>query len=863
MKFKCVFPVVLLLLAAPCFQQTSSSHAAAQSVAKPRLGEGELIGVLDDGMDKAIVRGEYGCILCDRLGGSSKHQYVTGITVRIGLSYQSFFFVAPATIISGGELRKGTSVKVTYKNLVNDKRNVGHFFTGEALTISVLSANAQSSSTVTPRQDGLANVKKQVNAKLEDLKASILRKIDNDVTSTALSFTEAEYISRSLRVAYPFKAALTVISGAISSIGALKNVFDIKTAFNYQNTALGAASIYLAYQNAVKAGEDLKFVFDGPAYTDSVERMIKDAQATQTSIGPIPAAGFDSATYRAVIENWVVGNGSGSLYLRISPDRLRRPCGKNSPDSLFGVLALKTRLSSAFKEIEGQISKGSYSQEQLMDVERQVASLKTAILASSGKAATASYQTYQLNSQGGCELSQKEIPLGTIAQYDIALRQAYAALDKRVQVEQAFTLTTVAGAVVKTVSLKVGNNASLSIASKLLGVEKLGEYAFSKKFPLSTPRDAVVNLPQEMLLALPGELSSVWAIVQDLSSYVETTSAKSVADNSSPVKNEIRQVDFKNFTYQLEGRTVQLRNGKRPARNDNEYSINDANTSYGDVTGDGQEEAVIILRYDGGGTGSYTFGYLYSVQNGRPILLTTLKGGDRADGGIVSANIENELLILKRNVPEKENGVAVGLCCPKYVETVRYRWDGRGLVEVDKTPNNKRSASGNQPNPNSNSNSPVVTNPNQSPTLYEDPGACPFECCTYRRWTVTAQTSVRQDRQSNSPVAFTLRRGERATGMTGVVITTQPGQARVLKPIVVGGVRVKPGEIVYLLTNLGEGFQKVWYKGKVASIDVSDETIFRQLKRSESVWWVKVKNSKGQIGWTDQTKNFTGMDACG
>lgn len=152
---------------------------------------------------------------------------------------------------------------------------------------------------------------------------------------------------------------------------------------------------------------------------------------------------------------------------------------------------------------------------------------------------------------------------------------------------------------------------------------------------------------------------------------------------------------------------------------------------------------------------------------------------------------------------------------------------------------------------------------NQLPSPYEDLGACPFECCTYRRWTVTTQTSVRQDRQSSSPVAFTLRRGERVTGMTGIVITTQPGQARALKPTTIGGVRVGAGEIIYVLTNLGEGHSKVWYKGRLGEAEIYDITLFKILKEPQSIWWVKVKNGKGQVGWTDQTKNFTGMDACG
>lgn len=158
---------------------------------------------------------------------------------------------------------------------------------------------------------------------------------------------------------------------------------------------------------------------------------------------------------------------------------------------------------------------------------------------------------------------------------------------------------------------------------------------------------------------------------------------------------------------------------------------------------------------------------------------------------------------------------------------------------------------------------PAATTSNQPPTPYEDIGACPFECCRYRQWTVSAQTTVRQERRNDSPAAFTLRRGEKVMGLTGVVITTQPGQARILKATVIGGIQVRSGEIIHLLTYVGEGFYKVWYKGKVEQLEIEGTGGFTIIREPEAVWWVKVKNSRGQIGWTDQTKNFSGMDACG
>lgn len=165
------------------------------------------------------------------------------------------------------------------------------------------------------------------------------------------------------------------------------------------------------------------------------------------------------------------------------------------------------------------------------------------------------------------------------------------------------------------------------------------------------------------------------------------------------------------------------------------------------------------------------------------------------------------------------------------------------------------------------------------PRYYEDPGACPFECCTYRRWTVTANTLLYQSRSNNSPVVFRVKKGEHVTGLTGVVITLKPGKALVKKDgtLEIGGrgVQVKAGEILYLLHYQGEGFYKFWLRGRIyeaempfapdlvyQSAEEKKKAFIQQLSEPQTVWWVKVKNSRGQIGWSKQDEHFGDMDAC-
>src|SRR5579862_3268071 len=114
-------------------------------------------------------------------------------------------------------------------------------------------------------------------------------------------------------------------------------------------------------------------------------------------------------------------------------------------------------------------------------------------------------------------------------------------------------------------------------------------------------------------------------------------------------QNSIREVDFKNFTYPLRGILLghdQLQwlykatgaNSKRNAihlvRGDDltksssfvmegrEYTQWEGFTlesvQFADVTGDGQEDAIVVLHYRSGGTQQTDYVYIYSFAAGKP-----------------------------------------------------------------------------------------------------------------------------------------------------------------------------------------------------------------------------------------------------
>jgi len=133
-----------------------------------------------------------------------------------------------------------------------------------------------------------------------------------------------------------------------------------------------------------------------------------------------------------------------------------------------------------------------------------------------------------------------------------------------------------------------------------------------------------------------------------------------------------------------------------------------------------------------------------------------------------------------------------------------------------------------------------------------------------------------QDRSPNSHAIFRAKKGEHVTGLTGVVITLRPGKALVKKATTLGRaphqVRVEPGDVLYVLHYLGEGYYKFWFRGRIyedglpsvndrLSAEEKARQAIQPLSDPQTVWWVKVKNKNGRVGWTDQTGNFDNVDA--
>jgi hypothetical protein len=163
------------------------------------------------------------------------------------------------------------------------------------------------------------------------------------------------------------------------------------------------------------------------------------------------------------------------------------------------------------------------------------------------------------------------------------------------------------------------------------------------------------------------------------------------------------------------------------------------------------------------------------------------------------------------------------------------------------------------------------------PIPFDEPGACPFQCCTYREWSVDWGTDIRSDKRDDAPVAFHVAVNDTVTALTGVVTTTKVGRATASRQVNVGTnhVPVPAGQPIYLIRNVGSGDWKIWIDGQTdeqyigsppycaSGNQTSDACALTVTEQPENVWWVNVRDALGREGWTREVDHFGNIDACG
>ncbi len=175
---------------------------------------------------------------------------------------------------------------------------------------------------------------------------------------------------------------------------------------------------------------------------------------------------------------------------------------------------------------------------------------------------------------------------------------------------------------------------------------------------------------------------------------VEEATRLAVEAASTPTPDSpIRKIDFENFTYPFpenpqSRKKIKLHDGEQPPTQFSEYGVpHDIGyrlraVSYGDVTGDGVEEAIVTLGLIHSGSAITSYVYIYTLRHDRPALLWSFETGDRADGGLQKVAAENGELVIELRGRNKvigtdlyaDDGDTGGACCTDFATRTLYQW---------------------------------------------------------------------------------------------------------------------------------------------------------------------------------------------
>lgn len=163
----------------------------------------------------------------------------------------------------------------------------------------------------------------------------------------------------------------------------------------------------------------------------------------------------------------------------------------------------------------------------------------------------------------------------------------------------------------------------------------------------------------------------------------------------------IRSTDFANFTYPKHPdlmsagerrKTFTLKDGNFEGSK-NEVGMRLYKCSYGDVTGDGEEDAILQLGVDtSGGSAIISAVYIYTWRDNGAKFLWSFVSGDRADGGLRAVYATGGELVVELEGKDKiigtdlfaDDGTSSGDCCATLFTRSRYGCKGKRFRQQGK-----------------------------------------------------------------------------------------------------------------------------------------------------------------------------------
>lgn len=133
-----------------------------------------------------------------------------------------------------------------------------------------------------------------------------------------------------------------------------------------------------------------------------------------------------------------------------------------------------------------------------------------------------------------------------------------------------------------------------------------------------------------------------------------------------------------------------LVDGRQQEAGEEEWRYELDGVTYGDVTSDGGEEALVAVTAETGGTMVPRGIFAYGDGPRGPELLWAFESGDRAAGGLKRVYAQGGMLVAELLGKGKlahdpatcgaEGDTSMGACCPSMFTRSHYTWNGHAFV---------------------------------------------------------------------------------------------------------------------------------------------------------------------------------------
>ncbi|MFH1076572.1 MAG: VWA domain-containing protein [Pseudomonadota bacterium] len=383
-----------------------------------------------------------------------------------------------------------------------------------AVNVYAQDANNQTQSNVTQN--------KRLIDSLKELREKIWFKVDCDIENTSAGFADAMNIQKSLWWSDIFGTALNIVTGTISTIGALLSLKDLSQGLSEEllryKMPLEIFSGFLTVESLIQSGENLQLAIDGPAYSTNIQEMLRNAyQQSSTRLF------FNNDAYKTTIKGYILGSfGDSPVVVHHKGNDISR---KNS-EIVKGADKVKYAISHKFRDLGKRLSGATLPpgvEDQLI---AKIEEIKRSVFHSALRNSEIKYQTYLKDDNNNFISVEQEVVLGSVAELSKRRADALGNFDKRLEREQIMVITSVAGSMGNLIKITfksplgraVGEVTKVFIIPKAIN---LSDEIMRTSVYKTNPREEINMIPQEMLLNLSKELSDLWMVADDIANYIE------------------------------------------------------------------------------------------------------------------------------------------------------------------------------------------------------------------------------------------------------------------------------------------------------------------------------------------------------